>query len=135
MKRARRLARFLLVKGIRNRVKIEVDVKTKELTMISEDTAKKLHDKFSRGKALSTKEQKQLEDWYARQDAAESRMFTAPSKEKDASLLQKQVEAALYRLTTVTKHIQDVEIENKSLRREIASLRRRIMQQVRAQPA
>ena len=61
--------------------------------MISEDTAKKLHDRFSRGEALSTKEQKQLEDWYARQDAAESRMLTAPSREKNITLLQKQVEA------------------------------------------
>ncbi len=103
--------------------------------MISEDTTKKLHDRFSRGEALSTKEQKQLEDWYARQDADESQMITATSKEKNITLLQKQVEAALYRLTTVTKHIQEVETQNESLRREIASLRRQMMQRVRAQPA
>ena len=103
--------------------------------MISEDTAKKLHDRFSRGETLSPKEQKQLEDWYARQDAAEGQMITATSKEKNISLLQKQVEAALYRLTTVTKHIQEVETQNEALRREIASLRRQMMQRVRAQPA
>ncbi|MFH1908764.1 MAG: hypothetical protein ABIL11_15520 [Chloroflexota bacterium] len=103
--------------------------------MISEDTTKKLHDRFSRGEALSTKEQKQLADWYARQDAAEGQMFTEVSKGKNISLLQGQIEAALYRLTTVTKHIQEVETQNEALRREIASLRRQMMQRVRAQPA
>ncbi len=103
--------------------------------MISEDSARKLHERFSRGETLSVEEQKQLENWYARQDTAESKMLRLTTSEKTVATLQAQVDAALTQLLTVTKRIQEVASENETLRHEIAGLRRQLMQRLGAQPA
>lgn len=103
--------------------------------MTSDDTARKLHDRFSRGEALSVEEQVRLENWYASQDTAESKMLGLTTGEKTVASLQAQVDAALTQLTTVAKRIQDVASENDTLRREIAALRRQLMQRLGAQPA
>lgn len=103
--------------------------------MISDDIAKQLHDRFSQGETLSTKEQRQLNGWYARQDLVESKAIQAASKEKSIPLLHEQVDTALQQLTTVTKHIQQAAKENESLRREIATLRRQLARQLGMQPA
>jgi hypothetical protein len=103
--------------------------------MISDDIAKKLHDRSSRGETLAAEEQKQLQDWYARQDAAESKTLGLAASEKTVTSLQAQVDAALTQLTTVTKRIQEVASENETLRRETGMLRRQLMQRLGAQPA
>ncbi|MBM3143681.1 MAG: hypothetical protein FJ010_01675 [Chloroflexi bacterium] len=103
--------------------------------MISNDTAKKLHDRASRGEALSAEEQKRLLDWYATQDTAESKLLELTTSEKRVVSLQSQVDAALKQLMTVTKRIQEVASENETLRREIAALRHQLVQQLGAQPA
>ncbi len=103
--------------------------------MISDNIAKKWHDRFSRGGTLSAEEQKQLQDWYAGQDAAEGKMLGLAASEKTVASLQAQVDAALTQLMTVTKRIQEVASENETLRREIATLRRQLMQRLGAQPA
>jgi peptidoglycan hydrolase CwlO-like protein len=103
--------------------------------MISDDIARKLHDRSSRGETLSAEEQKQLQDWYANQDTAESKSLGLAASEKSVVSLQSQVDAALAQLMTVTKRIQEVASENETLRREIAVLRRQLVQQLGAQPA
>lgn len=103
--------------------------------MITDDIAKKLHDRFSRGETLSAEEQKQLHDWYASQDTAESKMLGLTTSEKTVVSLQAQVDAALAQLMTVTKRIQEVASENETLRHEIAVLRRQLMQRLGTQPA
>lgn len=103
--------------------------------MISDDIARKLHDRSSRGETLSAEEQKQLQDWYASQDTAESKMLGLTTSEKTVASLQAQVDAALTQLMTVTKRIQEVASENETLRREIAALRRQLVQRLGAQPA
>ena len=103
--------------------------------MISDDTARKLHDRFSRGETLSTEEQKELENWYASQDTAESKMLGLSISEKTVASIQTQIDAALAQLLTVTKRIQEVASENETLRREIATLRRQLVQRLGAQPA
>jgi len=103
--------------------------------MISDDIAGKLHDRFSRGEALAAEEQKQLQNWYASQDTAESKMLGLTTSEKTVASLQVQVDAAVTQLMTVTRRIQEVASENETLRREIAVLRRQLMQQLGAQPA
>lgn len=103
--------------------------------MISDDTARKLHDRFSRGDLLSAEERKQLQDWYASQDAAESRLLGLTPSEKIVTSLQSQVDAALAQLTTVSERIQKIAAENETLRREIVALRHQVMQRLGAQPA
>ncbi len=103
--------------------------------MISEDIARKLHDRSTRGEALAAEEQEQLRDWYARQDTAESKLLGLSAGEKKVASLQNQVDATLTQLMTVTKHIQEVASENETLRHEIAVLRRQLTQRLGTQPA
>lgn len=103
--------------------------------MISNDTARKLHDRFSRGETLSAEERRQLQEWYASQDTAESKMLGLTIGEKTVASLQAQVDAALTQLMTVTKRIQEIASENETLRREIAVLHRQLMRRLGTQPA
>ncbi len=99
--------------------------------MTSEDIAKQLHDRATRGELLSTEEQSLLKNWYALQDNAESAALGLTEDEKALTTLQTQVEAALTQLTIVTRRIQEVASENEALRRETVRLR----QQLTYQPA
>lgn len=103
----------------------------KELNVTSEDVAKQLHDRDTRGELLSAEEQSSLKNWYDLQDNAESDALGLTEDEKALTILQTQVEAALTQLTIVTRRIQEVASENEALRRETIRLR----QQLTYQPA
>lgn len=94
--------------------------------MISDNLAKQLHDRATRGESLSAEEQTQLENWYAREDSAESKALGLTATEKTLATLQTQIDTALAQLMTVVQRIQEVASENESLRREIAALRRQL---------
>ncbi len=96
--------------------------------MISDDFAKQLHDRASRGELLSAEEQAQLEEWYALQDNAETKALGLVAAERALATLQAQIDAALAQLMTVTKRIQEIASENEALRREIATLRQQLAQ-------
>jgi len=102
--------------------------------MVSDERARQLHDKATRGKPLSAEEQSLLEQWYALQDSAESSTLSLSSDEERLVALQAQVEAALTQLITVTKRIQEVASENEALRHEIAVLRQQLAYQSTSQP-
>lgn len=102
--------------------------------MVSDDLAKQLHDRATRGELLSAKEQARLKNWYALQDSAESNALGLTTSEKTLAL-QAQVDAALAQLVTVTKRIREITAENKTLRREIAALRRQLAHLLTLQPA
>jgi chromosome segregation ATPase len=103
--------------------------------MISDDLAKQLNDKATRGELLSAEEQSLLEDWYAFQDRIESNTLGLTTDEKTLADLRAQVEAALVQLVTVTKRIQEIASENEALRREIATLRHQLAGQPTSQLA
>ncbi|MBM4466478.1 MAG: hypothetical protein FJ014_13145 [Chloroflexi bacterium] len=103
--------------------------------MVSDNLAKQLHDRATRGQTLLAEEQKQLENWYASQDTAESKTLGLATGERTLATLQAQVDAALAQLMTVTKRIQKVASENETLRHEIAILRRQLVHILEAQPA
>ena len=102
--------------------------------MIRDDLAKQLHDRATRGDTLAAEEQKQLENWYASRDAVERKALGLAAGEKTLASLQAQVDAALAQLTSATKRIQEIAFENETLRREIATLRRRLVYVLEAQP-
>ena len=103
--------------------------------MVSDDLAKQLHNRATRGESLSAEEQSQLKNWYALQDTAESNVLGLTAAEKTPTALQAQVDVALTQLITVTKRIQEIASENDALRREIATLRRQLAHLSTLQPA
>jgi chromosome segregation ATPase len=94
--------------------------------MISDDSARQLHDKATRGESLSAEQQSLLENWYALQDRDENNTLGLASDEKTLNTLQAQVEAALIQVATIAKRIQEVASENEALKREIAILRHQL---------
>ena len=102
--------------------------------MISDDLAKQLHDKATRGKLISVEEHSLLENWYALQDSSESDVLKLADDEKTLPTIQVQVETALTQLMSVTKRIREIASENEALRQEIAILRRQLAHSSLAQP-
>jgi peptidoglycan hydrolase CwlO-like protein len=103
--------------------------------MVSDDLAKQLHDKATRGESLSPEEQIRLEKWYVLKDNGESETLGLSAPEKTLATLQAQVDAALAQLIAVTKRIQEVASENEALRHEIAILRHQLAYLLTPQPA
>jgi hypothetical protein len=97
--------------------------------MISDELAKQLHDKSTRGKSLSLEEQGLLEQWYAFQDQAETQTLAKSYDETRLFMLQTQVNTALSQLMTVTKQIQQVIAENEALKGDIIQLHNQLVQQ------
>ncbi|MBM4043944.1 MAG: hypothetical protein FJ279_02420 [Planctomycetes bacterium] len=102
--------------------------------MLSDNRAKELHDRTTRGQALSPEEQRQLEAWYAVQDRGEMARVGLPSS-KPAASLQAQVDGVLKQLAATTQRIQELAAENEALRREIAAVRHQLAQRATLQPA
>jgi len=103
--------------------------------MISDDLARHLHDRATHGESLSEDEWKQLKDWYAFQDSAESSLLDLTVTGATLATLQAHIDVALTQLTTVTKRIQEVYAENIVLRSDIAALRRQLASRSIPQPA
>jgi len=103
--------------------------------MSTDELARQLHDRATRGEELSAVEQAQLESWYARQDEEESKLLARASTSTTFASLRSQVDAAVRQLVTTTQRIQSLADENEVLRREIASLHHQLSQTPTAQPA
>jgi hypothetical protein len=104
------------------------------LTMSRDDLGQQLHDKATRGAALAPEEQKQLEEWYARQDQEENAVFATTLASQSIGALQAQVDAAVAQLLAVTQRIQTQTAENEKVRQEIAVLQRQLAQKPATQP-
>jgi peptidoglycan hydrolase CwlO-like protein len=102
--------------------------------MVSDELGKQLHDRATRGEALSAQERASLETWYAAQDRAEMDALDLTTPETVA-ILQAQVDSVLEQLETAAKRIQELAQENDRLRGEIATLHRRLAQQATVRAA
>ena len=94
--------------------------------MSLDELAQQLHDKATRGLALSAEEQARLEAWYAEQDQQERAVLGPTGSSQRLATLHTQVETALAQLLTVTQRIQELTVHNETLRREIAVLQRQL---------
>lgn len=103
--------------------------------MSTDELAKQLHDKATRGIALSTAEQAKLEAWYAQQDTEENAILARTTPPQTLVTLQVQVDTAVAQLLTVTQRIQELVAQNDALRRDIAALQRQLAQTPTVQPA
>jgi hypothetical protein len=101
--------------------------------MISDEDAKKLHDRATRGGKLSPAEQAELDAWYARQDAEETAALAGAQPPHSLLMLRTQVEEVMAQLLTVTQRIQVQAAENERLRHEIAELQNQLAKAPAAQ--
>jgi hypothetical protein len=102
--------------------------------MTDDPLARQLHDRVSRGEALSSAERAQLEAWYAHRDEEEARLLDGEPSASNVVTLRNQVQAALARLVAITQRIQTLAEENETLRQEITALQRQLPQSTTAQP-
>ena len=103
--------------------------------MIPDESARRLHDRVTRGGALSPPERAQLDEWLAAQDQSEARMLSSKGFVPALADLRSQVDSTLEQVSLVTQNIQQLSSENDSLRREIAALRSRVAGRPVSQPA
>ena len=102
--------------------------------MVSDELGKQLHDRATRGEALSAQERASLETWYAAQDRVEMDALDLTTPET-VTILQAQVDSVLEQLETAARRIQELAQENDRLRGEIATLHRRLAQQATVRAA
>lgn len=97
--------------------------------------AQALHDKATRGEALSAEEQAQVDEWYARLDQEEGAALTKTLPPQRLATLHAQIDVALAHLLIVTERVQKQLAENEQVRQEIVVLQRQLAQSSTAQPA
>ena len=88
-----------------------------------------LHDKATRGIALSAEEQARLEAWYAEQDAAEQALLSKGQPLSNVAELQAQVDSVLTQISATAERIQQIASQNEALKSEIAQLQQRLTSQ------
>jgi hypothetical protein len=95
--------------------------------MPSDELGMQLHDRETIGEQLTAQEKAQLDDWYARKDAAEKLMLeTGQLPLPNLVALQDQVDIAIEHLTVGVQRLQQITQENKSLREEISEIRQQL---------
>jgi len=103
--------------------------------MVSDASGKQLHNRATRGEALSEEEQAQLNAWYDEQDREEMMMLRRDTPVEDQDSLQADIDSVLYRIGNTAKRIQSISQQNEVLREEIMRFRRQLAQQATVQIA
>jgi hypothetical protein len=99
------------------------------------EALKLLHDKATRGVALSTEEQALLSSSYAQQDNEEGILLGGKPSSDVLPALRAQIAVTTSRLLTAAQHIQKLVMENESLGQEVALLKEQVTSSRTAQPA
>jgi hypothetical protein len=96
--------------------------------MLTNQQAQSLHDRATRGEAVSAEEQADLEAWYAVQDENET-VCLQLGQSSAIPALRANLGSAEAELQTVSRKIHEITAENDSIRRDVVSLRVKIAQQ------
>jgi hypothetical protein len=102
--------------------------------MIADEMGKKLHDRATRGEALTAEEQELLRRWYAYHDQEEMAQLSAAPAPSRLAELQSGVQQATAQVVAQAQHIEALTAENARLRQEIASLQRLLSVKLAGQP-
>lgn len=89
----------------------------------------KLHDRATRGEILTEAERTALETWYRQQDEAEAGLLQAGQAQALATA-PGDVQVVLSRIKETASRIQALDLQNASLRQEIATLQQRLSTKV-----
>lgn len=92
--------------------------------MIPDESGQKLHDRATRGEALTAEEREQLGQWYAAHDREEMERLAAAPAPGGLADLELRVRQATTQVVAQAQRIQALTAENAQLRQEIASLQR-----------
>jgi hypothetical protein len=93
---------------------------------IDDELGMKLHDKATRGQALSEEEQAQLQAWYDAKDREEAEMLRlSPLALVEAEIVT-QTRQMIALITKLTRQNEVIARQNESLLAEIASLRHQL---------
>jgi hypothetical protein len=103
--------------------------------MIPDEIGQKLHDRATRGEALTTEEQELLRRWYAHHDQDEMAQLNAAPAPSGLADLQSRVQQATALVVVQAQRIEALTAENAELRQEIASLQRLLSAKLAEQPA
>ncbi len=93
--------------------------------MSSDQLGEQLHDRATRGEALSLVEQARLDLWYDAMNRAEMEQLL--KIEPDTQVLRHQIMSVLKRVSHVTKQIEQIATENEKIRHENDVLRRQLV--------
>lgn len=103
--------------------------------MVPDAIGQKLHDRATRGAALTAEEQEQLQNWYTRLDQEEMvQLQTAPDPTR-LTELQSRVQQVTAQVVVQAQRIAALTAENAQLRQEIAALQRLLTAKLAGQPA
>jgi hypothetical protein len=85
-----------------------------------QEIAQRLHDRATRGDLLSAEERVILDDWYARQDAEEERLFAiAVAKQKPSSI--EQLNDLVAQMAILIPKLEEGLAESKRLQEELVT--------------
>jgi hypothetical protein len=98
--------------------------------------AQQLHERYSRGENLSQTEMELLTSWYNEQDSLENAEINTKGVElNNIDTMYAQIQIAAAQLQRISQQIAEVIEVNETLRREIAVLKERLVQQVSGRAA
>lgn len=103
--------------------------------MIPEEIGQKLHDRATRGEALTAEELDQLRHLYSYHDEEELAQLNAAPVPNLLIDLQVRVQQATTQVVVQAHRIEALTAENAQLRQEIASLQRLLSTKLAGQPA
>jgi hypothetical protein len=103
--------------------------------MIPDEIGQRLHDRATRGEALSAEEQGLLQRWYARHDREEMAQLNAAPAPSRLADLQSRVQQVTAQVVVQARRIEELTAENAQARQEIASLQRLLSAKLAGQSA
>lgn len=99
--------------------------------MVSDEIGQELHNKATRGVALTPEEQGLLDAWYARHDVEEMALLARAEIPDDLEALRVKVKAGMARLVSMAERIQKQAAGNEVLRRELADFKHQLALRMR----
>jgi hypothetical protein len=95
--------------------------------MVTDELGMQLHDRDTLGEPLTAQEQAQLAEWYVAKDSTEATMFAATQTTlPNLAALETQVDRAIADVALSAQRLQQITVENKSLREEITGLKQQL---------
>ncbi len=88
--------------------------------------AQELHDRQTRGEALSEEQRQRLEAWYVEQDLTEGLLLRSAAADTELTQLEGKISATLQQIADMTYRIQSISREINVLRDENNALKHRL---------